>query len=215
MLRVLILTILGLGLSACGILSRHPGSGYTDDFGFIKTTIQDHYENKFRRAEEQARTELGVSINKTLDEVEKAVVQARLKVSRLEKNLENPRERKQYYQLKPFFNSDQERIEFLSLPSTEARDRYVQYKNIDTTESQFAPEINKLVEDGDIGLGMSKKAVRESWGEPDFVDVAGDQLYGNERWKYIKYISTDEGYTQENRLIFFEAGRVAGWESAR
>ena len=58
---------------------------------------------------------------------------------------------------------------------------------------------------------MSKRAVQESWGEPERIEVAGNPTYGNERWKYSTYVSSTEGFNEEERMIYFEGGRVVGW----
>ncbi|MEK6556591.1 MAG: hypothetical protein AABZ31_15180, partial [Bdellovibrionota bacterium] len=85
------------------------------------------------------------------------------------------------------------------------------------TEEDFF-DINKeidhqLIENNDIARGMSRNAVIQSWGNPDMEEFAGNPVYGNERWVYNKQVSTDQGYKQERRLIYFEAGRVVGWET--
>jgi hypothetical protein len=70
-----------------------------------------------------------------------------------------------------------------------------------------------LIEKNDVSVGMSQKAVTESWGDPDLVEVAGDPIYGNERWRYSRYISSNDGYNKQVRVIYFESGRVVGWET--
>jgi hypothetical protein len=37
-------------------------------------------------------------------------------------------------------------------------------------------------------------------------------MYGNERWTYIQYNSTAEGFQKEERVVIFESGKVAGWK---
>jgi outer membrane protein assembly factor BamE (lipoprotein component of BamABCDE complex) len=70
-----------------------------------------------------------------------------------------------------------------------------------------------LIGQSDIMLGMTRAAVRESWGPPDEVEVAGQPMYGNERWHYTEQMTSSEGYTTERRIVIFEAGRVVGWET--
>ena len=60
---------------------------------------------------------------------------------------------------------------------------------------------------------MTTDQVQESWGEPDLVEVAGNPVYGNKRWKYRKFVSSEDGYTQQTRIVYFEAGKVSGWET--
>lgn len=58
----------------------------------------------------------------------------------------------------------------------------------------------------DIVLGMNASQVIDSWGEPTYVEFAGDRENGNERWIYgPRYRLGKE------RIIIFENGRVAGW----
>ncbi|MCB0363272.1 MAG: hypothetical protein KDD35_11140, partial [Bdellovibrionales bacterium] len=95
----------------------------------------------------------------------------------------------------------------------EARERWVRQMGISDDSSGYSEEMAKLIEANEIILGMSQAAVTESWGDPDVIEFAGDPIYRNERWKYSKYVSSEEGYRREMRLIYFEAGRVVGWET--
>jgi hypothetical protein len=64
----------------------------------------------------------------------------------------------------------------------------------------------------DIVVGMPNDIVRRSWGSPDSIDVAGNPLYGNERWRYKRQMPSSEGYRLQSRIVYFEAGKVVGWE---
>ena len=80
--------------------------------------------------------------------------------------------------------------------------------------NKYTPRgVRDAVSKSDIVLGMNKDAVIESWGEPEAVEVAGNQLYGNEKWVYTEYIPSSEGYQREERVVIFEAGKVVGWQS--
>ncbi len=79
--------------------------------------------------------------------------------------------------------------------------------------SRFAPSVSKLVEQNDIALGMKKEAVRESWGEPDYVEVSGNPKFENERWRFSVPIKTSAGYHFEERFVYFERGHVIGWNT--
>ncbi len=59
---------------------------------------------------------------------------------------------------------------------------------------------------------MPAELVRRSWGSPDNVDVAGNPLYGNERWRFKRYSPSPEGYRLQSKLVYFEGGKVVGWE---
>lgn len=63
----------------------------------------------------------------------------------------------------------------------------------------------------DLYLGMRMDDVRQNWGEPRRVDTAGHWGSGNQRWVYSPPPSL-RGF-QSERVIYFEEGRVAGWET--
>jgi hypothetical protein len=212
--RVIILVIMMAGLSACSTLDRstNSGYGYSDAESSMKS-VDDFYAARAREKSKQARTELGYEQAQTLSEGEVAAVRARIELNRLEKNLEYDDEKKQYFSFKPFFKNDYERIQFLQLPTREARQRWAQTRGLKTEETEFDTSTQQLIENNDIARGMSRNAVIQSWGNPDIEEHAGNPVYGNERWVYNKQVSTDQGYKQERRLIYFEAGRVVGWET--
>jgi hypothetical protein len=39
-------------------------------------------------------------------------------------------------------------------------------------------------------------------------------MYGYERWNYHRFTPGSDGYQKENRVVYFESGRVVGWETA-
>lgn len=211
--RPLLISLFTLyGLTACSILQRDPRSGY----GSLEsqgTRPIDFYQEKQIHLESQAKEELGLEISRPLEEKEQFALETRLRLQRLESKLESQQERRQYYQLKGMMKNDSERIYFLKLPTIEARERWAQNMGLVANEEVHSPEIADIIEKNDLVIGMSQRAVSESWGDPDLVEVAGNPIYGNERWKYSRYVSSHEGYQKETRLIYFEAGRVVGWET--
>lgn len=212
--RVIFLVILAAGLSACSTLDRSAQSGYAySDAESSMKSVDDFYTARNREKSREARSELGLAQAQTLNEIEASAVRARIELHRLEQNLEYEAEKKQYYSFKPFFKNDFERIQFLQLPTREARQRWAQNQGLKTEETEFDTSTQKLIENNDIARGMSRNAVIQSWGNPDMEEFAGNPVYGNERWVYNKQVSTDQGYKQERRLIYFEAGRVVGWET--
>lgn len=77
----------------------------------------------------------------------------------------------------------------------------------------------------DVVLGMAMHDVREVWGEPTDVEVAGVDLASrnpagaglassgsNERWVYATGLSSRWSLGAA-RVIYFEDGRVVGWET--
>lgn len=201
------------GLSACStFFNRDPRSGYADgDPAVFRAT--DFYDERHKHREEQAREELGWETGRSLSEAERTVLEQRLRLTKLESKLESQREKRQYYQLKGVLRNDRERIGFLNLPSVEARERWANARGLVANDESHTDEVASLIEKNDVTVGMSQKAVNESWGDPDLVEVAGDPIYGNERWRYSRYISSNDGYQKQTRIIYFESGRVVGWET--
>ena len=202
-----------LGLTACSLMERTDASGYAEDLEMGPSTIEEFYRNRRAQTWNSAREELELPSGRELSEGEVQAVRARIELKRLESRLPSDADKKQYYSLKPFFRNDSERVQFLKLPNKEIRTRWAEAHNITTNESAFDPVITKMIEENDIARGMTESAVRQSWGEPDLVDVAGAPVYGNFRWRYNKLVSTDEGYKNELRIVYFESGRVVGWET--
>ena len=55
-----------------------------------------------------------------------------------------------------------------------------------------------------VAMGMSKDEVLMSFGKPARVEIAGNPSFENERWLYTQNGSM--------KYIYFESGRVGGWE---
>ncbi len=199
-----------LGLSACSSLLRDPRSGYYE-YSESSLTAQDVYQEKRRNAELDVREELGLG-NRPLSDDEQQALEDRMRLKRRESRLATKREKRQYYNVRSALKSDRERAYFLSLPTVEARERWAQNRGVFTTDEKRPEDVAKAIESQDIALGMTQKSVMESWGDPDAVEAAGDAVYGYERWKYNRYISGNEGYQKELRVVYFEGGRVVGWE---
>jgi hypothetical protein len=192
-------------VSGCGSLGRSSESGYYLRGGdAVRTRTVDEDRRKFER--ESAQEELGNASSES-------AVALRQVLKRSEKQLEGKSEREQYYKAKPYLKNDIERLQFLRLDSTVARDRYLNSKGINGEQITHPPEVQSLVDQNDIAAGMTRQAVKESWGAPDDVEVAGNPLYGNEKWKYSEQVTSSEGYMTEKRTVFFESGRVVGWET--
>ncbi len=215
MLKYICLAALTItGLSACSSLdfNRSDESGYSENRA-TPSSAQEFYQSRRSQDWREARDELGISPNRELTENESAAINTRVELKAAEKTLRYDQEKRQYYSLKPFFHNDSERVAFLNLPSREARERWARSHNISTDESKFDGQTTGMIDINDVGRGMSRTAVKQSWGEPDAVEIAGNTIYGNERWKYTKQVSTDDGYKLETRIIYFESGRVVGWET--
>jgi hypothetical protein len=206
----LLLTAVSIILSSCAGITRHPESGYYE--GRQKSQAEQFYHEKALSETSQASNQLGLNRKAEKDRSDYEMLASRIQLNRLEKALKSEREKQQYYNVKPYLASDEERIYFLSLKSFEQKNRFIQNLPSMSAAESNSPELQEAVDTGDIVLGMTKKSVKESWGEPESVEVAGNPVYGNERWRYTRNIASENGGNKEFRLIYFEGGRVAGWE---
>lgn len=137
-------------------------------------------------------------------------VKSRLK--QLENSLSTKKETEQYSKALPWFHNEQERIQFLSLPGFEARQKWLSERDFNSRIHQVQSEMKELVEAQDIAVGMPQNLVRQSWGDPDNIEVSGNPQFKNERWRYNRYVSTQDGYKSERRTVYFEGGKVVAWE---
>lgn len=203
----LVLTL--LGLSACSMIQTHPDrirrSAWSDEVSL------NPFEDRKQNLRKEALQELGL-LGMTLTEDQQEVVKRRMYLKQLERSLKTNSERSQYYFYRPLLLGDSQKIAFLRQPTLEKRERWAQRRRIDPNKKSFSPQEKQAIDTNDIILGMSKKAVEESWGEPQSIEIAGSPLFGNERWYYSDYISSPDGYLLEKKLIYFEGGRVVGWE---
>lgn len=130
----------------------------------------------------------------------------------LEESLLTPEEKKQYLRYRPYLN-EQEKVDFLSLEDIYSRERWIQARGLGFSSERYNRNISSLVEQSDIALGMPKDAVRDSWGDPDYVEVSGNPKFENERWRFSTPVQTSEDYKIEERFVYFENGRVVGWST--
>ena len=207
------LVLISIILSACTGLQRHENSGYAGYGGTSLNSTQAYYKERQSHNESKARQELGFNKSQRLSEYEVQQLKTRIYLKRLEAQLQSGNERRQYFRYKPLFHNDAERIQFLHIRSMEGRERWAQSNNLDQRAHKFESATIKLIEKNDIALGMNPNAVKESWGDPDAIQIAGNEMYGNQAWKYKKMISSEDGYKEETRVIYFESGRVVGWET--
>lgn len=177
------------------------------------TEIQRTEEVKLTTLELQKFAyELGFDPKKEITEPQKQEILNRKKLRHLERSLDSQKERLQYSKVLPWLNSDLEKIEILSIPSIEGRQAWIN-KNKIWSRTKELKNFDEVVESQDIAVGMPAEYVRRSWGEPSHIESSGNPIYKNERWQYLKQVSTPQGYKQEKRSVYFEGGRVAGWET--
>lgn len=135
-----------------------------------------------------------------------------VQIKKLEATIGSRREVDQYSKALPWFETDEEKSEFLRLPDFESKQAWLNEKNFGQRAQKVQAEMEDLVAAKDIAIGMPAQLVKRSWGEPDSVEVSGNPQFKNERWKYNKYISSNDGYKAEKKIVYFEGGRVVGWE---
>lgn len=156
--------------------------------------------------------ELGFNPAGKLSETELLAVKHRAKLRKLERAMQTEREQHQYAKILPLLKTDEEKIEYLSIPSLEGR---LAWGNRNKIWSRGIPDpkLSDVADKQDIAVGMTGTLVRRAWGEPSDVEASGNPIYRNERWKYVKDVPTVNGYKRERRFVYFESGRVVGWET--
>lgn len=137
----------------------------------------------------------------------------KMQVNQLERRLESENEKQQYARILPLFKNDQEKIEFLTLPTVISRQQWINENKILKRSKSISTDMKQAVENQDITMNMTMDLVKKAWGEPNNIEVSGNSIYKNEKWKYIKFVSTSGGYKAEKRIVYFENGRVSGWET--
>jgi hypothetical protein len=156
--------------------------------------------------------ELGFDPKAGLTPEERQSVTDRRRVRELERTLDSDKDRRHYSKVLPLLQSDKEKIEYLSIESIEGRQSWVNRNQI-WSRVKSNKEFQELVETQDIAVGMTADLVKKSWGDPESVDHSGNEIYRNERWKYTRDVPSPSGYKRERRFVYFEGGRVVGWET--
>lgn len=156
--------------------------------------------------------ELGFNPKTILTSSETELVKNRAHLRKIERALQTEREQINYAKILPLLQTDKEKIEYLTLPTTESRLAWANRNKI-WNRSKPDPKMVDVSDKQDIAVGMTAKLVRRAWGEPESVETSGNPIYRNERWKYVKDVPTTSGYKRERRFVFFESGKVVGWET--
>jgi hypothetical protein len=187
----LLFTLIGLLVSSgCSLLQRSDQSGYSDP-------------QAAARKERQATKSFPRSA---------ANPESRQILKQLENRLSSKKEVEQYSKALPWFKSDSERIDFLRQPDFEARQEWLNRNQFSKRSQLSKIEFQELIQAEDIAIGMPQSLVAQSWGEPQSIEVSGQPEFRNERWRYFRYISTQDGFRPEKRTVYFEGGRVVGWD---
>lgn len=192
---------------------KDKSSTAANDAGSEKLPSQNTTPVQLTKEElEKYAYEIGLDPRKELTEEEKQQVEKRKRVRTLERALDSQKERLQYSKVLPWLKDDSEKLDYLTIPSIEGRQAWVNRNKIWSRAKDLKGYV-EVMESQDIAVGMPADYVRKSWGEPSNIEASGNPIYKNERWKYLKQVSTPQGYRQEKRLVYFEGGRVVGWET--
>lgn len=204
-------------LVGCSQLAhRSPESGYREQAlssGVRYKDVKRPNNSNYDRETVKTAYEMGLDPSSGLSGEDFQRVQDRMRLRDLERSLSSQKEKEQYSKVLPWLTDDEEKIEFLSIPSIEGRQAWINKQNIWRRSKMPDTAIKDIIETQDIAVGMPQDYVRRSWGEPASVEVSGNPLYKNERWKYVRQVSSPEGFRRETRYVYFEGGRVVGWET--
>lgn len=135
------------------------------------------------------------------------------KIRDLEKGLITQQDKALYSKLLPWFNSEEEKMSFLRNGDYEEKQKWVVKTKILNRPSEWAAKYKRLIDNQDIAIGMPNDLVKKSWGDPVNVESSGNVLFKNEKWRYARTVSTSDGFKNEKRVVYFEGGRVVGWET--
>lgn len=131
----------------------------------------------------------------------------------LERQLSTKREKEHYSKLLPWFRNEKEKLEYLRLSNIQKKQKWALDEGIWTRAKNPSQDMKDIMDSGDISIGMPMDFVLKSWGEPLQREVSGNPLFKNEKWKYTRSLPSSTGYKQERRTVYFEGGKVVGWET--
>lgn len=135
------------------------------------------------------------------------------KIRDLEKNLVTQQDKSLYSKLLPWFTSEEEQLSFLRNTDYEEKQKWVMKSRILNRPTELSQRYKRLIDNQDIAIGMPNDIVKKSWGDPLNIETSGNSLFKNEKWRYLRTVSTPDGFKQEKRVVYFEGGRVVGWET--
>lgn len=202
--------IYSAALASCANFQRSASSGYGSEAGMY--IDQNRRETLIDRGLRQTAYEMGKDPS-SLSPHDIDEIRQHQKARDLEKTLITKKEKEQYSKVLPWFKNNDEKISFLSIPSIEGRQQWINKHRIWNRAQAPQAEMKSLIESQDIAMGMPQEYVKKSWGEPASVELSGNPLYKNERWKYSRLTPSPSGFRKETRIVYFEGGRVVGWET--
>jgi hypothetical protein len=209
-----LLVVLPLVLGACAQFQRSVNSGYANRTSKVVTTYSSTEVSNGGSDSETTRTAYEMGFNPSnLSSDEALQVQQRRQLRELEKTLDSRQAKEQYSKVLPWLKDDAEKIEMLNIPSLEGRQAWINRNNIWARARVPVSRMKELIDSQDIAIGMPMEYVRRAWGDPIIVEVSGNPVYKNERWKYMRNVPGSDGFHQQKRYVYFEGGRVVGWDT--
>ncbi len=136
-----------------------------------------------------------------------------IQIRDFERRLKSQREKELYSKLLPWFRDEDEKLDYLSLNTLKEKQDWSMQKKIWNRAKMPNTEMRNLMQNQDIAIGMPMDYVQKSWGDPAMKEVSGNPLFKNQKWLYSRSISTSDGFKQEKRTVYFESGKVVGWET--
>lgn len=109
-----------------------------------------------------------------------------------------------YDQHKAKLGTTSEKIYFLKLRKSERKEYLAARGLIQEAPVESYSPLPGRYPASTVALGMSKDDILMSFGKPKRVEIAGNPSLENERWLYSMNGAT--------KYIYFESGRVGGWE---
>ncbi|HND85752.1 MAG TPA: hypothetical protein PLU50_08090 [Pseudobdellovibrionaceae bacterium] len=194
-------------LGGCKSFQRTAESGYGPGYtNRMERTLLDPDSRKYAY-------ELGFDPTREMSEDKIRQIQMRRDLRILERKMNSEKEKEQYSRVLPYLFNDDEKIHFLSIPSVEGRSQWAQSQGVWARAREKDLLLQAIAERGDVSLGMNGDHVRKAWGDPSSIDISGDGLFKNERWTFQTFQTTTDGFKKELRNVYFEGGRVVGWDT--
>jgi hypothetical protein len=200
------ISLIAFFLASCGVVQRHPDSGYGGYGGRSNYAGPEHNYNSIMETS-------GFEDISSLSSRDRQALNDRLTLHQLEKGTLSIDERALYYRYKDKMASDEERVAFLKLPTLAAKELWLQRRGYSAADMAGSRNLASIIAESDIAVGMPMSAVTESWGEPRIEEFAGNPRLGNAIWTYTKYVKGADEHKREDRKVYFQGGRVVGWET--
>lgn len=188
-------------MSCNSLMQRAPESGY--DSGSRSADQRSHSSGFYKTSSQEVDSR---------DTYPDAAIDIKIRLKQLENQLSSNRDLDQYSKALPWFHSDAEKVEFLNSGGFSERQNWLQSHNFGGRQARVMSDLQEVVHNQDIVIGMPDALVKKSWGDPQSIEISGRPAFRNERWKYTKNISTSDGFKAEQKFVYFEGGKVVGWE---